>query len=451
MMTVDNQKNSNSSLGRPRIGILCLSAIADDPRVRRQGDLFTRKGWEVVAIGLKGARSIAPEWKCFEVDDMPSSVDSKTDVTTPSENLTPLKHSLISNPALTSQMKRYAKPCYMRIKRALHLARLFVDQHYGLKVFWTLNDKFKLLHNEAQKHKVDFWIANDWTTLPIAMQLSQEQNVPFAYDTHELAVDEYAQHWRWRLLQRPIIAAIETLGISQASLTSCVSKGISERLFTLYGLKEPPLVIRNMPHYETQPFRPCGEVIKVLYHGIVSPGRGLEACIESVAHWRSEFHFTIRGPVSDAYKAELEALITALKLEKRVTLAPPVPMIDLVKEAHAFDVGLFALPGHSKQNVHVLPNKFFEYTMAGLALCMSDLPEMTELLKKYDLGHSIPEPSPEAIATSINRFDRASIDQYKHNTLKAAHDLNWEAEAERFYQGIVKAHHNARDAQLTAV
>jgi hypothetical protein len=33
---------------KPRIGILCLSAIPDDPRVRRQGDLLTEGARKVV-------------------------------------------------------------------------------------------------------------------------------------------------------------------------------------------------------------------------------------------------------------------------------------------------------------------------------------------------------------------------------------------------------------------
>ena len=38
-----------------------MSAIADDPRVRRQGDAFARAGWEVVAVGLPGAQSAPPD------------------------------------------------------------------------------------------------------------------------------------------------------------------------------------------------------------------------------------------------------------------------------------------------------------------------------------------------------------------------------------------------------
>jgi hypothetical protein len=61
-------------------------------------------------------------------------------------------------------------------------------------------------------------------------------------------------------------------------------------------------------------------------------------------------------------------------------------MTDLVREAAAFDVGLFALPRHSNHNRYALPNKFFEYSMAGLALCVSDLPEMGALVRRDQLG-----------------------------------------------------------------
>src|SRR6516165_7652860 len=55
----------------PTIGILALSAIADDPRVRRQGDAFARAGWQVIGVGLPGARSGGTEWPIWTRDDPP--------------------------------------------------------------------------------------------------------------------------------------------------------------------------------------------------------------------------------------------------------------------------------------------------------------------------------------------------------------------------------------------
>lgn len=53
----------------PTICILALSPIADDPRVRRQAEAFHRAGWTVIAVGLPGARSPAPEWRIMTSED----------------------------------------------------------------------------------------------------------------------------------------------------------------------------------------------------------------------------------------------------------------------------------------------------------------------------------------------------------------------------------------------
>ncbi|KFC66778.1 hypothetical protein FG93_04258 [Bosea sp. LC85] len=335
--------------------------------------------------------------------------------------------------------RRTLFPFLRRARRAMDIALVYATPQHASKAYWTLNDRFERLYELASQEQADLWLANDWTALPIARRLAAEQRVPYTYDTHELAVDEYAQRLLWRLTQRPVIAAIEREGIAGAAVTSCVSQGIADRLYELYGLPEKPLLIRNMPRYEAHRHRPCGETIEVLYHGVVNAGRGLESCIDSVALWRPEFRLTIRGPGPAEYLEALANRIRSAGLGSRVVLAPSVPMVDLVKEAACFDVGLFALSGHSHQNVHVLPNKFFEYTMAGLALCVSDLPEMTALLRQYELGRLISQVTPEAIANAINGFDRASIDAYKARSLETAKALNWEAEADRFFDAIDRA------------
>lgn len=414
----------------PRIGIVSLSAIPDDPRVRRQGDLFTARGWEVHAFGLPGALSQAPEW--------PHSALASADI----DGQPAIPGEQGNAPVATPGRGRSAR----RLRKYLHMAQAWVDRRRMSEAYWALDPRFAALHDLARRWSADIWLANDWNVVPIVKRIARQQGALYAYDTHELAIDEYAHRWRWRLVQRPVIAAVERMGIAGASVTSCVSQGIADRLQQVYGLPEKPLLIRNMPHYQAFPLRPCGETIEVLYHGVVSAARGLEACIDSVALWRPEFRLTIRGPGPADYLAALRRRIEAAGLGERVVLAPPVPMTELVKAAAGFDIGLFALPGHSQQNVHVLPNKFFEYTMAGLALCVSDLPEMTALLRQHDLGRLIPEVTPQAIATAINGFDRAAIDAHKARALDAAKVLNWEAEADRFHSAIEQAVRAAGDA-----
>jgi glycogen synthase len=130
-----------------------------------------------------------------------------------------------------------------------------------------------------------------------------------------------------------------------------------------------------------------------------------------------------------------------------VTFAQSVPLVDLVRRASEHDVGLFALPSHSLQNVHVLPNKFFEYMMAGLALCVSDLPEMASILKRHSLGVLIETVAPEAIAVAINQMNRVAIDTYKRNALTAAQEFNWENEGQLLVKACDRAVVTADRAQ----
>jgi glycosyltransferase involved in cell wall biosynthesis len=106
-------------------------------------------------------------------------------------------------------------------------------------------------------------------------------------------------------------------------------------------------------------------------------------------------------------------------------------MTALVREAAVYDVGFFALPGSSRHNEFALPNKFFEYLMAGLALCITDLPEMARLLREHDLGVTFPRVDVEMIAAAINSLEPGAIDRYKRNALRAARELCWERESER--------------------
>jgi glycosyltransferase involved in cell wall biosynthesis len=367
-----------------------------------------------------------PQWTCLAANE-PQAAMARTDGVRPASFRQRLWKRIVERRSLYRLAKGAAR-LLRGVRRASDIIRMQHDGTYAERVYWRMNPKFSQILETARGQQVDFWLANDWTTLPIARRLAAEQGVPYGYDTHELAVEEYAQSRLWVFGQRPIIVSVESAGIRDAAFVTCVSDGIADRLAEVYGLSARPTVIRNMPMYSPQPFHACGDMVEVLYHGAVCAGRGLEACIRSVALWRPEFRLTIRGPSTTDYLARLRAECVAAGVEGRVVFDEPVPMTQMVARANGFDVGLFALPDHSLQNVHVLPNKFFEYTMAGLALCVSDLPEMTRLLRRYDLGELIAAVTPEAIADAVNRMDQAAIDRFKRHALEAAKELNWQAE-----------------------
>ena len=398
----------------PSIGLLAFSRIADDPRVRRQGDSFRGIGWTVIGVGLTGGLSPAPAW--------PILADFGAHGQPPASDL-----AMHARPETLPAPLRTFSIMARRAVRVSRFLRARGSLSAALSAYWSF-PHFQMLYNQARLVTPDIWLANDWDTLPIAARLADETGVPFGYDSHEFAISEYEQRMVWRVLQRPMIANIEAGLIHRAAVVSSVSPGISRALAEIYKLARPPITIFNSPRWEETPFRATLEPARVLYHGTVAPGRGLEETVQSVEQWRNGRTLTIRGPSSPpTYAAHLATLAKRQKVSNRVVIEGPVPMTSLVEAARHFDIGILALPGYSRQNMFALPNKLFEYTMAGLALCMSDLPEMAGLISKHGLGITVADNAPSSIASAINSLDRHAIDAYKRNSIAAARGLSWDS------------------------
>ncbi len=475
-----------------RVVLLAWSLIPDDPRVRRQGDALAAAGWSVMAVGVPGvARGSSPSWPILtepsttvnascrgsdlelRVLDMTESRPSEERAVAPSPVVAsqrPRAYTLLRRlwrtlpPRLRARLFPTAiwllqlRPGGTQIvHKALHrlnqlllvsplrevkpvltLARARLRPDSALKTYWSWPASLQM-YAVAKRLRADLWLANDWHTLPIAARLAREIGGRFAYDTHELAFDEYAESIDWRADRRPIVYAIERSFIGDAICVSAVSDGIADHLKHFYRLARRPLVVRNTPPYQAAFFRATGPSVRVLYHGLISPQRSIETTIASVAAWRSEFTLTIRGIGPEGYLESLQNMIAKWRLDHRVALAPPVPMTALVNEAMPFDIGLFVLEERNLHYRYALPNKVFEYVMAGLALCISQLPDMTRLIRKYGLGVTVRAPTPDAIAEAINSLDREAIDTFKKNALSAAHELCWEREAAR----LVEAYRSA--------
>jgi glycosyltransferase involved in cell wall biosynthesis len=442
---------------RRRICLLALSRIVDDPRVRRQGDLFHAHGWEVSAAGMPGGSSLPPAWRILgrAIGAADLAADRRGGLPRPAAGscdpagngsrdgvvraALSARRPVPWRRVLRSRKLAAAISQYRRIRRALKYRARMIQARFQVdiaeQILWNdlaISHHLRSIYEAAAGANADIWLANDWTLLPVAARLARENGGLCVYDTHEFATEEYAERPSWQRWTRPLVLAIERKYIREVAAVSTASAGIAKALDRLYTLPRPTLVVRNTPQYESSRFRPTGSRVRVLYHGIVVPGRGLELAIDSVVEWQPEFELTIRGPENPELTPALRRRIAALGLEHRVHLAPPVPMTALVREAAAFDIGFFVWPGHSQHNEFALPNKIFEYMMAGLCLCTPHLPEIAAIVEQYQVGITIPQLDAGVIARAINGLDRHRIDACKQNALSAARELCWERESEPF-------------------
>ena len=78
-----------------------------------------------------------------------------------------------------------------------------------------------------------------------------------------------------------------------------------------------------------------------------------------------------------------------------------------------------------------LPNKFFEFIQARLAIAIGPSPEMSKLVQQYNLGIIAKDFTPKSMAEELNKLTKQDILKYKENSNKTAKILNAEKEGEK--------------------
>ncbi len=142
-------------------------------------------------------------------------------------------------------------------------------------------------------------------------------------------------------------------------------------------------------------------------------------------------------------KSQLEALIASEGVADRVKIIPPVPAYEEVPEWTASaDIGLILYnPGYSLNVKLLLPNKLFEYMMAGLPVLASQLDAIAEVIRTNDIGQILTSVDPAEVAAAINKMlaDPVALSRMSRNGLVAAEqEFRWEKESPK----LVRLYHD---------
>ncbi|MBN1827107.1 MAG: glycosyltransferase family 4 protein [Candidatus Eisenbacteria bacterium] len=285
----------------------------------------------------------------------------------------------------------------------------------------------------ARATHADVYHAHDLDTLFPAVLASRFGRKPVVYDSHELFTETHFLIGRER--EKRIWSALERRLIRHARRVVTVSEPIAEELSKRYGILRP-VVIRNCPVYHPPPApRPLftekpGEPL-FLCQGYLQEGRGLETLVRAMA-------FVPRGRLlllgdGDRMREELERLVRETGVSERVLFQPAVPIEDLPSRTASATIGLIAYTAASLNFLYALPNKFFEYIMAGVPVLSTDLPELRRLIEQHGVGEIVEPSTPEAFAGAMNRLaaDPDHLGRLRKRCLDAARTLHWGEEEKK--------------------
>lgn len=335
-------------------------------------------------------------------------------------------------PALPVDMIRLPDPPEHNNKRLAILATQFPANFLPMSAPFL---HFRLpQHGAARRALValrpDIIHANDWQALVAAAAAKAAAGSSIVYDSHELASEEHADNWLWRLVSRRHTCEIETRYIREACAVITVSDGIAATLQDLYALPELPLVIRNTPAYQAVVPSATTPPIKLLFHGIMKDGRGIEPLIGAMP-MLPKHRLTLRGDGAPHYLAKLRALTESLGVAGHVKFEPAVPYDEVVSSAASSHIGVFCAPLDTRHNRFAMPNKAYEYIMAGLAILVTDHTELAKLVREHRCGFTAIESTPRAIAEALNALSLSDLATMGSHALAAARTLSWEQEQKK--------------------
>ncbi|MGO4270949.1 glycosyltransferase [Paenibacillus sp. TAF58] len=369
--------------------MLVSNHVTSDPRVTKEAKDLTRE-WTVKVIGIQSVNNPLPSQE---------NVDGYIVLRTSAADID-IKHKY---------QKLYAK-----------LSGL-------IKISWL-----------ALKQKPDVYHAHDFDMLPFAYVAAKLNKAKLVYDSHELWIEQRSDFPRWF---KWLVRKVEGFLIRRANLVITVNESIANELSSRYNLQSSPIILHNFSVLDKLNAQSLSQSnthqkIVVLYHGGYMKDRGLEELIQAV-HFLPEnvvVHFRGLGPIEKELKEEAEPLIK----QGRVVFVPPVPMLELISSAGSADIGIIPYKPTCLNNFYSLPNKLSEYAMAGLAICASNLPEISKINDKIHFGHLFDSYSPRSIADAIIATceSRSQLNQHKENSKSWAQlQGNWQNESVKLLAG----------------
>ncbi len=282
---------------------------------------------------------------------------------------------------------------------------------------------------------VDAWHCNDIEAFVLGW-CAQRLNprLKLVYDCHEFEAERNAKP----AIERKMVGWLERRMIRRAEAVITVSPSIAaayRERYARHGIPEVHLV-RNIPEpnpaadgepsdrFRTRFGIPQDGFI-ALYQGAFTHNRGLETALEAMRGLEdSGIHLVLMGygPLQSLVDATAEAL-------PHVHVHPAVAYEDVLEHTRSADVGLVSVKPTCLSYLYCLPNKLFEYLLAGVPVLANDLPDCRALIEEFHVGQVVEADTAEGWRKALRNMRQENGAQFGPGLTRAAQSLSWQAES----------------------
>nr|WP_302053269.1 glycosyltransferase [Bacillus sp. FJAT-29790] len=295
---------------------------------------------------------------------------------------------------------------------------------------------------------VDIIHCNDLEPLPIAVlfKLVSKGRIKIIYDAHEFETELGLTGWKYLA-----VCALERRLIRYADAVITVCDSIADEYAKRYNVQKPYLVMncpipqkigRNNEFRECFPIREDQKVL--LYQGGLYEERGLELLLEVFSKiQRDDIVLVVmgNGPLEEKVRS---AASSCGSIFYHAAVSP----LDLLNYTSSADIGIVITENTCLNHYYSLPNKFFEYTMAGLPVLTGNLPEIRRFVQLYKCGMTVEEGTADSIQQAIECMLELDLQDLSRNSQNLAKTYNWGTQEKVLLEVYRKVGGNAFESPL---
>jgi len=283
---------------------------------------------------------------------------------------------------------------------------------------WT--DEMKRVKSELLKEDFDYIICHNITFLPMALSINKNAKVLF--DAREYYPKHFEDRLLWKIMFQGFNKYLCDRYMPKVNHIITVSNGIMNQYKKDFAIDNIS-VIESLPDYhELSPSIINKGKIKIIHHGNATVSRKIEDMIYMMDYVDNRFELNLMlMPTDKKYYRMIEVLCST---RDNINLIKPVKYKEIIETINRYDIGIFNAYPTTFNLKYTLPNKFFEFIQARLAILIGPSVEMIQFIDRYNIGLYSKNFSAKSMAKSLNSLTQKDIIRFKNNSNKASKELH---------------------------